>query len=119
MDGHSTPVLFFAYIGPGAGFVLATSFFAFLLGLLGSFFSLLLWPVRTVYRWVRFRKVYAQAHARKLIFIGFDGLDEQLTEQWMSEGKLPNLSRLRELGGYRRLRTTFPALSPGQPLQPE
>src|SRR5438270_14031886 len=30
----------------------------------------------------------------------------------MSEGKLPNLSRLKEEGSYRRLRTTFPALSP-------
>ena len=30
----------------------------------------------------------------------------------MAEGKLPNLSRLREQGGFHRLRTTFPALSP-------
>src|SRR2546421_3307503 len=30
----------------------------------------------------------------------------------MAEGKLPNLSRLREQGGFNRLRTTFPALSP-------
>ena len=30
----------------------------------------------------------------------------------MAEGNLPNLARLRETGGYRRLRTTYPALSP-------
>ena len=30
----------------------------------------------------------------------------------MAEGRLPNLARLREQGTYRRLRTTFPALSP-------
>ena len=30
----------------------------------------------------------------------------------MAEGKLPNLSRLREQGSYQRLRTTYPALSP-------
>jgi predicted AlkP superfamily phosphohydrolase/phosphomutase len=30
----------------------------------------------------------------------------------MSEGKLPNLSRLKEQGSYSKLRTTFPALSP-------
>lgn len=102
----------FAYIGPGAGFAIATSFFTFLLGVIASLFSLLLWPVRTAWNWLRFRKVYARAPIRKLIFVGFDGLDAKLTEQWMAEGKLPNLSRLREMGGYRRLRTTFPALSP-------
>ena len=30
----------------------------------------------------------------------------------MAEGKLPNLARLRATGGYERLRTTYPALSP-------
>ena len=30
----------------------------------------------------------------------------------MAEGRLPNLSRLRQQGSFHRLRTTFPALSP-------
>src|SRR5665647_1482621 len=30
----------------------------------------------------------------------------------MAEGTLPTLSRRREMGGFHRLRTTFPALSP-------
>jgi predicted AlkP superfamily phosphohydrolase/phosphomutase len=30
----------------------------------------------------------------------------------MKEGKLPNLAKLAQQGGFRRLRTTFPALSP-------
>src|SRR5262249_58314960 len=50
--------------------------------------------------------------ARKAIFLGLDGFDPGRTEQLMIEGKLPNLSRLGQLGCYRRLRTTFPALSP-------
>jgi predicted AlkP superfamily phosphohydrolase/phosphomutase len=100
------------YIGPGAGFAIATSFLTFLIGLIGSLISLLLWPVRTAYKWIRYRNVYARAHFKKMIFIGFDGLDPRLTEQWMDEGKLPNLARLRQEGGYSRLRTTFPALSP-------
>jgi predicted AlkP superfamily phosphohydrolase/phosphomutase len=41
-----------------------------------------------------------------------DGLDPKLTEKFMDEGKLPNLSRLKQEGCYSRLRTTFPALSP-------
>lgn len=100
------------YIGPGAGFAIATSFLTFLVGIVASLASLVLWPLRTVLNWLRFRKTYSRAHVKKLIFIGFDGLDARLTERWMSEGKLPNLSRVREMGGYKRLRTTFPALSP-------
>ena len=52
------------------------------------------------------------ARVKKLIFLGLDGLDPELAEKWMSEGKLPNLAQLREQGSYRRLRTTCPALSP-------
>ena len=44
--------------------------------------------------------------------MGLDGLDPRVTEQMMSEGKLPNLAGLAAEGGYTRLRTTFPALSP-------
>jgi predicted AlkP superfamily phosphohydrolase/phosphomutase len=49
---------------------------------------------------------------RKVIFLGFDGLDPGVTERLMAEGKLPHFTRLKEQGGYSRLRTTFPALSP-------
>src|SRR5205085_5341218 len=44
--------------------------------------------------------------------LGLDGFDPGLAERFMAEGKLPNLKRLKEQGSYRRLRTTFPALSP-------
>ena len=49
---------------------------------------------------------------KKAIFLGLDGFDPKLAERFMAEGKLPNLSRLAAEGSYRRLRTTFPALSP-------
>lgn len=48
----------------------------------------------------------------KAIFLGFDGLDPRVVERLMAEGKLPHFSKLKAQGGYRRLRTTFPALSP-------
>src|SRR5207245_11654086 len=38
--------------------------------------------------------------------------DRQPTERLMKEGKLPNFSKLADMGCYRRLRTTFPSLSP-------
>ena len=63
-------------------------------------------------RAVRGQQGYKHAKVKKLIFLGLDGLDPGLAERYMAEGKLPNLSRLREQGGFHRLRTTFPALSP-------
>jgi predicted AlkP superfamily phosphohydrolase/phosphomutase len=101
-----------AYIGPGAGFALGGSLLTLLLALAANVASIVAWPFRSLWRWLRFRHAARRAKIRKLIFIGFDGLDPVLTERWMAEGNLPNLARLRETGGYRRLRTTYPALSP-------
>ena len=101
-----------AYIGPGAGFALGGSLLTLLIAVAANVISIVAWPFRAAWRWVRFRHAARRAKIRRLIFIGFDGLDPALTERWMAEGKLPNLARLRESGGYRRLRTTYPALSP-------
>ncbi len=103
---------FLAYIGPGAGFAFLGSF----LGLIVSFFltagAFLAWPFRTAWALVRRRRGYRKAIIERLIFLGLDGLDPRLTERFMAEGKLPNLSRLKEQGSFHRLRTTFPSLSP-------
>lgn len=101
-----------AYIGPGAGFAFLGSFLTILAGFFLSFVSLLSWPFRMAWRFVRRRKGFRNARVRKIIFLGLDGLDPRLTEQFMNEGKLPNLHRLKEQGSYNRLRTTFPSLSP-------
>jgi predicted AlkP superfamily phosphohydrolase/phosphomutase len=52
------------------------------------------------------------AAQQRVIVLGFDGVDARLTEQWMNEGKLPNLARLRQSGTYRPLRPTLPAQTP-------
>ncbi|RME39481.1 MAG: sulfatase arylsulfatase [Planctomycetota bacterium] len=48
----------------------------------------------------------------KVIVLGFDGMDPRLCERLMDEGRLPNLARMRAIGGYRRLGTTIPPQSP-------
>jgi predicted AlkP superfamily phosphohydrolase/phosphomutase len=101
-----------AYVGPGAGFAFLGSFLTLLAALLLSAISLLIWPFRVLWRMAAGLGSRRKAKVRKVIFLGLDGLDPRLTEQFMAEGKLPNLSRLMSSGGYRRLRTTFPALSP-------
>jgi predicted AlkP superfamily phosphohydrolase/phosphomutase len=97
------------YIGPGAGFAFLGSFLTLFLGVLASVGAILLWPFRMAWMAIRGKR---RAGVKKLIFLGLDGLDPALTEKYMAEGKLPNFARLRDEGSYRRLRTTFPALSP-------
>jgi predicted AlkP superfamily phosphohydrolase/phosphomutase len=101
-----------AYIGPGAGFAFLGSFLTLLTSLVLSVVSFLIWPFRMLWLLVSRRQGFRKAHIKKLIFLGLDGFDPGLAERFMAEGKLPNLKRLAEQGSYRRLRTTFPALSP-------
>jgi predicted AlkP superfamily phosphohydrolase/phosphomutase len=101
-----------AYIGPGAGFAFLGSFLTLIASLFLSIVSFLIWPFRMAWLLVSRKKGLRNARIRKLIFLGLDGFDPTLAERFMAEGKLPNLSRLKEQGSYRRLRTTFPSLSP-------
>ncbi len=101
-----------AYIGPGAGFAFLGSFLTLLTSLALSVLSLLLWPFRMIWLLLRIKQGFRKARVKKLIFLGLDGFDPGLAERFMAEGKLPNLSRLKEQGSYSKLRTTFPSLSP-------
>ena len=110
VDPHSRKHL--AYIGPGAGFAFLESLLTLVISFFASLFSILLWPARMLFRTLRRSRRLSKARVGKLIFLGLDGLDPAVTEKLLAEGKLPNLARLRDSGSYRRLRTTYPALSP-------
>ena len=112
LDNGGTQDVHLAYVGPGAGFAFLGSLLGMLSGFALTAASLLSWPFRMLWRSMRRQHGFQKAHAKKVIFLGLDGLDPRLTERYMEQGKLPNLSKLREMGAYRRLRTTFPALSP-------
>lgn len=107
---HGGPQL--SYIGPGAGFAFIGSFLTIVLSLIASLVSLLVWPFRMLWLALRRQGRFGNARVKKVIVLGLDGLDPNLTERWMAEGKLPNLQSLRDNGHYTRLRTTFPPLSP-------
>ena len=51
-------------------------------------------------------------YSQKLIILGFDGMDPNLTERWLAEGRLPNLARLAAQGGFYRLGTSHSPESP-------
>ena len=49
---------------------------------------------------------------KKAIVIGLDGLEPSIVEPMMERGELPTFDRLRRMGCYSRLATTYPAQTP-------
>jgi len=101
-----------AYIGPGAGFALLSSLLTLIISFLLAFFSFLTLPLRLLFVWLKRRKTFSKSAVDRVIVIGFDGLDPNLCEQYLKDGKLPNFARLRDKGSFKRLETTCPAISP-------
>ena len=101
-----------AYIGPGAGIAIGTTVVALFLAVLSALAALVLWPFRWVVRTIRQRRAHSRARVTRFVVLGLDGLEPTLVEKYMEVGKLPNFSRLRERGTYRRLRTTSPSMTP-------
>jgi predicted AlkP superfamily phosphohydrolase/phosphomutase len=100
-----------AYIGPGAGFAVMSSFLVILVTIVAVAASILAWPFRALWRLV-LRTGPPPSAVGRFIVIGFDGQDPALTDQFLKEGLLPNFAKLAAQGTYRRLQTTYPALSP-------
>ena len=106
------PVRGEAYAGPGAGFAVLSSFWTIFVAFLYSFYALITWPIRQLLRMFRRRRAYGKAQVKRVVIVGFDGMDPELANRFMGEGKLPNLTKLRDSGTFRPLQTTFPAISP-------
>jgi len=101
-----------AYAGPGAGFAVLSSFWTLFVAFLYSVYAFVVWPFRQLFRVLRRRKAYGNAQIKRAVILGFDGMDPELTQRFIAEGRLPNLAKLREQGTFRKLRTTYPAISP-------
>jgi tetratricopeptide (TPR) repeat protein len=48
----------------------------------------------------------------RVLVLGLDGMDPEVVDLLMAEGKLPHFARLRQGGAYGRLRSSKPLLSP-------
>ncbi len=106
------PAVAHAYVGPGAGIAVATTVLAFVISLVAVVVGLLLWPLRWLYRRVTRKRPPAPAKIRRAVLIGLDGLDPELVQRFMAEGRLPNMKRLADAGMFTKLGTTYPAMSP-------
>jgi predicted AlkP superfamily phosphohydrolase/phosphomutase len=106
------PVRSEAYAGPGAGFAVLSSFWTLFLAFLYSLYALVTWPLRHVLRLLRRRTSKGKSQVKRVVVVGFDGMDPELASRFMDEGKLPHFAQLRSTGAFSRLETTFPAISP-------
>jgi predicted AlkP superfamily phosphohydrolase/phosphomutase len=105
------PTVASAYIGPGAGFALVSSFVGLLAAALLALVALVRWPFRLLWR-LAFGPRRRAAGIRRLIIVGFDGQSPILTDRWLADGQLPHFAALAAQGCYHRLRTTTPPVSP-------
>ena len=108
----SGPETALAYVGPGAGFAFVSSIFIIIFTTFLAFLTLLTWPIRWVVQRIRGSKAMAAARTKRVVVLGLDGQDPELTEQFMAEGLLPNFERLKQQGTFRPLQTTLLAESP-------
>lgn len=106
-----TPQSAQAYIGPGAGFALISSFGVLFVTAALAVGLLLVYPFRKLWKAMR-RKPRGKASVRRMIVVGLDGQDPRLTDRFLGEGKLPHFAKLAADGCYHRLTTTFPSVSP-------
>ncbi len=52
------------------------------------------------------------APTQRIYILGFDGMDPDMVDRLIAQGKLPNLALMKRQGAMRRLGTTNPAQSP-------
>jgi len=101
-----------AYIGPGAGFAFISSFLVLLGAFALALFYLLSWPLRFIIKALSRKNSTAQRHAKRVIVLGFDGMDPGLAARFIQEGKLPHFQRLKEEGAFSPLAIGYPTISP-------
>jgi predicted AlkP superfamily phosphohydrolase/phosphomutase len=101
-----------AYIGPGAGFALAGSFFAVFAAIFSALLTFITWPARLFLRVLFGWRAMRKARFKRVVVLGLDGMDHGLTETMLDDGKLPHLASLRDQGCFKPLGTTVPPLSP-------
>ncbi len=101
-----------AYVGPGAGFAFISSFFVVFITFFLVFFSLLTYPIRYIYKSYKKRRIIKNSRTKRVVVIGFDGMDPDLTRKYIDEGILPNLKNISEKYAFSKLQTTRPAISP-------
>jgi len=59
-----------------------------------------------------FTQVYSENVEKKVLILGFDGMDPQILKRLVQEGKMPTFQKIMELGDFSTLATSIPPQSP-------
>ncbi|MCK4837111.1 MAG: alkaline phosphatase family protein, partial [Candidatus Aminicenantes bacterium] len=103
----------FSYVGPGAGFAFVGSFFFIFIAFFLAFFNLLTFPIRSAIKFFKRIKTLKHAKYKRVVVVGFDGMDYNLMNRFMKEGKrFPNFEKLAKEGSFPPLWSTEPPISP-------
>lgn len=105
-------MLIFAYIGPGAGFAILSSFLVFLLAFLLGGLIFVTAPLRMAWKFLRRRKTQRRGRFRRVVIVGLDGMSPVLARRMLDAGELPNFAALESQGTFQPLATTLPPISP-------
>ena len=106
------PTTAHAYIGPGAGIAAAGTIFVLIGAFFAAFAALIALPIRMAFRWFATSGRRSRQKAKRVVIVGMDGMDPDLTAKFMAEGKLPNLAKLAADGIFVPLATATPSMSP-------
>ncbi|MFB6347006.1 MAG: alkaline phosphatase family protein, partial [bacterium] len=131
--------MFFAYVGPGAGFAFFSTILLLVLSGIIAVFALLLLPFKWIRKALNFlvpvksarwglyvllvvlavggsgwwiSSLLSEKNHPRMIVLGMDGLDPDIVRNMMDRGELPNFQRLAERGGLYDLRVPNPPISP-------
>ncbi len=107
----SLPLL--CYVGPGAGFAFVGSFFFIFAAFFLAIFNFLTFPIRALLRYIRRARIMKKAKFKRVLLIGFDGMDYHLYNQFRKQGhQFPHFDKLANEGTFSPLWSTEPPISP-------
>jgi predicted AlkP superfamily phosphohydrolase/phosphomutase len=98
-----------AYIGPGAGFAVMGSFLILLAAIALGVLTLLTLPFRLLLALLR---KAPKGMFKRVVIVGFDGMDPRRATRLMDVGRMPHLAALRDTGTFSKLGSTCPPMSP-------
>ncbi len=102
-----------AYVGPGAGFAFAGSFLFIFLAFFLAIFNFITFPIRALIQFLKRIKTLKNAKYKRVVVIGFDGMDFHRLNKFIDEGKeFPNFQKLMKEGTFSPLQSTEPPISP-------
>lgn len=102
-----------AYVGPGAGFAFAGSFLFIFAAFFLAIWYFLTFPIRSLIKFIKRAKTVKHARFKRVIIIGFDGMDYNLLRDFMKKGHaFPNFEKLAQEGTFSPLWSTDPPISP-------